>query len=90
MLGIGSGNTFERAFQAAAFVDQLVFLFFKLVCCTTQLKISFLGLSFHILGPLLLLLEELRQELLLIFELLPEHVSVDVGGWRCGAQRSIG
>ena len=88
MLGIGSGDTFERTFQAAAFVDQLVFLFFKLVCCTTQLKIPLLGLSFHVLGPLLLFFEELRQELLLIFELLPEHVSVDVGGWRCRARRS--
>ena len=88
MLGIGSGNTFERAFQAAAFVDQLVLFFLKLVCCTTQLKITFLGLSFHILGPLLLFLEELRQEFLLIFELLPEHISVDVGGWRCRARRS--
>ena len=88
MLGIGSGDTFERTFQAAAFVDQLVFLFFKLVCCTTQLKISFLGLSLHILGPLLLFLEELRKESLLVFELLPEHISVEVGGWRCGARRS--
>ena len=88
MLGIGSGNTFQGAFEAAVLVDQLVFFCFKFVCCTTQLKIPFLGLSFHVLGPLLLLLEELRQELLLIFELLPEHVSVDVGGWRCRAQRS--
>ena len=88
MLGIGSGDTFERTFQAAAFVDQLVLLFFKLVCCTTQLKISFLSLSFHTLGPLLLFFEELRQELLLIFELLPEHISVDGGGRRCGAQRN--
>ena len=88
MLGIGSGDAFKGAFQAAAFVDQLLLFFFELVCCTTQLKISFLGLSLHVLGPLLLLLEELRQELLLIFELLPEHVSVGVGGWRCRAQRS--
>ena len=88
MLGIGSGNTFERTFQAAAFVDQLVLLFLKLVCCTTQLKVTFLGLSFHILGPLLLFLEELREKFLLVFELLPEHISVDVGGWRCRARRS--
>ena len=88
MLGIGSGDTFERTFQAAAFVDQLVFFFLKLVLRTTQLKIAFLGLSLHILGPLLLFLEELREEFLLVFELLPEHISVDVGGWRCRARRS--
>ena len=88
MLGIGSGDTFERSFQAAAFVDQLLLLFLKLVLCTTQLEIAFLGFSLHILGPLLLFLEELREESLLIFELLPEHISVEVGGWRCGARRS--
>ena len=60
MLGIGSGNTFQGTFEAAALVDQLVFFRFKFVLCTTQLEISFLGLRFHVLGPLLLFLEELR------------------------------
>ena len=89
MLGIGSDNTFQGAFEAAALVDQLVFFCFKFVCCTTQLKIPFLGFSFHIFGPFLLLLEELRKESLLFLEALPEHISVDPERWRrCGAQRS--
>ena len=76
-------------FQAAALLDQLVFLRLKLVGGTTQLKILLLGLSFHILGPFLLLLEELREKSLLFLEALPEHVSVDPERWRrCGAQRS--
>ena len=77
MLGIGSGGTFQRSFQAAALVDQLFLSLFKLVGGTTQLKIPLLGVSFHILRPLLLLLEELRQESLPFLEALPEHVCVD-------------
>ena len=89
MLGIGSGNTFQGAFEAAALVDQLVFFFFKFVCSTTQLKIPFLGFSFHVFSPFLLLLEELRKESLLFLEALPEHISVDrEGWWRCRARRS--
>ena len=89
MLGIGSGDAFEGTFEAAALVDQLVFLSFKFVCCTTQLEISLLGLSFHVFGPLLLLLEELRKKSLLFLEALPEHISVNPERWRrCGAQRS--
>ena len=89
MLGIGSGDTFEGTFEAAALVDQLVFFSFKFFLCTTQLKIPFLGLSFHIFGPFLLLLKELREKSLLLLEALPEHVSVDPERWRrCGAQRS--
>ena len=89
MLGIGSSSTFQGAFQAAALLDQLVLFLLKLVGSTTQLEVSLLSLSFHVLGPLLLFLKELREKSLLIFQLLPEHVSVDRGGWRrCRTQWS--
>ena len=79
MLGIGSGGTFQRSFQAAALVDQLFLSLFKFVGGTTQLKIALLGFGFHVICPFLLVLEELSQKFLLFFESFPEHVSVDRG-----------